>query len=248
MNYFNNRERPQTYFKSQLLGNFIRDMEDTGIATLPIFHLPDGANSLIEKPDENAKSDAADSIGTGSSTEQEANSTGYDISGAAIIKDYKLVEYVDKEVVRGQLIVDGDVKNAPVVIEYNGSPLTYILQRASSRKKFMLVDGQMSLVIELDVDGDIAEYVSDGVNNIFNERSMEDIKRLLEGEVMRQAFVAIDKSRELNVDFMHIGQAMYRKDPDLWENYETTWNTNGFQNFPIWLNVEVNIDNTGIIQ
>ncbi len=251
MNYFNNRERPQAYFKSQLLGNFVKDIQDTGIATMPIFHLPDDANSLIDKSAEGGDVGGdvgGDTGGKSSKTTTEASATGYDISGAAIIKDYKLVDYVDKNVVRGQLIVDGDIKNAPVVIEYDGMPLTYILQHASSRKKFREVDGKMSLVIELDIDGDIAEYISNQTSNIFNTQSMAEIKRLVEEEIIRQAFIAIDKSRELNVDFMHIGLAMYRKEPDMWEHYKHTWDEIGYRTFPIWINVDATIDNTGIIQ
>ncbi|OOB77653.1 MAG: hypothetical protein BEN18_10020 [Epulopiscium sp. Nuni2H_MBin001] len=266
MNYFNNKERPQAYFKSQLLGNFIKDMQDTGIATMPIFHLADNEEGNTEKPDDNASSasksdissdaaasdvtasEAAEDDGKASSTGEEASSTGYDISGGAIIKNYELVEYVDKDVVRGQLIVDGDIKNAPVVIEYDGYPLTYIIQHASSRKKFRTIDGQLSLVVELDIDGSIAEYVSTDENNIFNTPSMDEIKMLLANEILRQAFIAIDKSHEINVDFLHVGQAMYRKEPDMWDKYKPSWEDEGFRNFPIHINANVNIENTGIIQ
>ena len=38
MDYFNNGERASSFFKKQLVGNYIREMDDTGVSTLPLFH------------------------------------------------------------------------------------------------------------------------------------------------------------------------------------------------------------------
>ncbi|OON99891.1 MAG: hypothetical protein ATN35_10300 [Epulopiscium sp. Nele67-Bin004] len=227
MNYFNNRERPKAYFKPQLLGNFIRDMQDTGVATMPIFHLPE----TIEE----------DSDTTYPVTE-------YEISGGAIIKNYELVDYVDKEVVRGQLLIDGDSKNSPVVIEYKDRPLTYILQRQNSKIKFNDGPEGVFCIIEIETVGDIAEYVSTSHESLFTIETIEEVKNLVADEVAKQVFWAIDRAKDMNVDFLKIGQEMYRKYPDLWERYEENWEVDGFRNMPITVQITTNIENTGIIQ
>ncbi|OON98903.1 MAG: hypothetical protein ATN35_03160 [Epulopiscium sp. Nele67-Bin004] len=226
MNYFNNRERPQAYFKSQLLGNFIRDMQDTGVATMPIFHLPE----TIEE------SDSTYPV------------TEYEISGGAVIKNYELVDYVDKEVVRGQLLIDGDSKNSPVVIEYKDRPLTYILQRQNSKIKFNDGPEGVFCIIEIETVGDIAEYVSTSHESLFTIETIEEVKNLVADEIAKQVFCTIDSAKDMNVDFLKIGQEMYRKYPDLWERYEENWEVNGFRNMPITVQITTNIENTGIIQ
>ncbi len=250
MNYFNNKERPRAYFKPQLLGNFVRDMQDTGVATIPIFHIPEdagdsqNAENIAQDNDEQGGENALES--EGSSTGQEANSTGYEISGGAVIKDYELVDYIDKDIVKGQLIIDGDAKNMPVVVEHQNSPVSFILERCKRKVKFAEIEGQMSVIIEIRASGDIAEYHPK--NGVLTQEDVDEIQVLLQNELVRQASGAVNKAKELNVDFLGIGQQMYRKYVKLWADYEATWEADGFRQMPVYLDVSVEAENTGVFQ
>jgi Ger(x)C family germination protein len=214
MHYFNNKERPVSAFKHQLLGNFTRDLEDTGVATMPVFH--------IQEEDQIA------------------------INGGALIKDYAFVDYLTKEEVRGQLLIDGEVKMAPIVIEYQNAYLTYMLKSQKSKIRFEQTPYGISAKVEIDAEGNITEYKSMPGEEGFTKQQEEEIKTLLQQEIQRQVQEAIDKSKELEVDFLKIGLEMYRTHPKWWEEYKEGWQEGGYMGVPVSVAAKVEIKNTGV--
>lgn len=220
MDYFNNKERATSFFKKQLIGTYIKEMEDTGVSTLPIFHVEQLA--------------------------QEGMEGQIDISGGAVMRDYELVGYLNKEEVRGQLLIEGKVKNSPVVIVYDGNLLTYQIKEENSKIKFEDSPEGPLCLIELDVKGSISEYLTEAGTNLTKDGTIEEIKALLAEEMIAQAAVGIQKSKAMNIDFLGIGEAMYRKHPEMWAKYQPRWLETVYQNMPIRVGVTVDIQNTGI--
>lgn len=216
MNYFNNKERPVSYFKHQLMGNFVKEIQDTGVSTMPIFKV--GEEDSIE------------------------------ISGGAVIKNYELVDYLTKEEVRGQLLIGGQVKDSPVVVNYKNDYLTYIIKKQKSKIKFEKTSKGLICKVEIMTDGALSEYVSMPGSNIFNKESLEEMETLLEQEIDRQVQVTIDKSKEIETDFLQIGLELYRQHPKWWAEYEKEWQKGGYTNIPIEIKSSVNIRNTGVLQ
>lgn len=220
MDYFNNKERATSFCKKQLIGTYIKEMEDTGVSTLPIFH--------VEQ------------------LKEEGMEGQIDISGAAVMHDYELVGYLNKEEVRGQLLIEGKVKNSPVVIIYQDNLLTYQIKDQTSKIKFEDSEQGPLCRIELNVKGSISEYLTEGGENLTKDGTIDEIKALLADEIKAQVNVGIKKSKAMNMDFLGIGQAMYRKHPKMWLKYQPNWLENVYQNMPIHIGVTVDIQNTGI--
>ncbi|MDF2613480.1 MAG: Ger(x)C family spore germination protein [Clostridia bacterium] len=216
MKYFNNKERPVSYAKGQLLGNFTKELEDTGVSTMPI--ISSNEEGIIE------------------------------ISGAALIKDYEFVAWLDKNEVRGELFVEGKIKGVPIIIDYKDQHLTYMIKEQQSKIHFKENNGKYESTIDLTIKGDITEYLSSENKNIFNGESIKEITKLLEEEINRQASVAVDKSKSLGIDFLGIGLEMYRKEPKQWEIYKSEWNKGAYKDFLIHVDSTVNIQNTGILE
>jgi len=216
MKYFNNKERPVSYAKGQLLANLIKELEDTGVSTMPM--IMSDKEGIIQ------------------------------ISGAALIKDYAFVTWLDKNEVRGQLLVEGKIKHVPIVVTYKDHYLTYMIKDQKSKIHFKENNGKLEANIDLTVKGDIIEYLSSNNKNIFNEESITEITQQLKQEIIRQTNLVIDKSQSLGVDFLGIGLEMYRKDPKQWKNYKDTWNEGDYKDFPIHVDTTVNIQNTGILE
>ena len=220
MDYFNNKERATSFFKKQLIGTYIKEMEDTGVSTLPIFHVEQLGKEGMEGQ--------------------------IDISGGAVMRDYELIGYLNKEEVRGQLLVEGKVKNSPVVIVYDDNLLTYQIKEETSKIKFEDSPEGPLCLIELDVKGSISEYLTEGGTNLTKDGTIDEIKALLAEEIIAQVGVGINKSKAMNIDFLGIGQAMYRKHPKMWAKYQPNWLEDVYQNMPIRVGVTVDIQNTGI--
>lgn len=220
MDYFNNKERATSFFKKQLVGTYIKEMEDTGVSTLPVFHVDQ--------------------------TDKEEMKGQIDISGGAVIHNNELVGYLTKEEVRGQLLVEGKVRNSPVVVVYEDNLLTYQIKDEKSKIKFKDTSEGPTCLIEMDVKGSISEYLTESGTNLTKDGTIEEIKTLLAEEIITQVGVGIDKSKEMNIDFLGIGQAMYRKHPKMWAKYKPGWLRETYQNMPISIGVNVDIQNTGI--
>ncbi len=216
MKYVNNIERPISYAKEQLLGNFIKEMEGSKISTIPLLSV-DKDNQLS-------------------------------ISSGALIKDYELITFLDKDVTRGQLLVQGEVKEAPIVIMYHNEYLTYVVKKQKSSMKFKEKDGRMVCEIEVMLKGNIVEYVSDEDRNIFDKGNIQEAEKLLEKEVVAQAQAALNASKAYNIDFLKIGKMFYRKHPKKWQRYKDTWESAGFKEFPVEITAKVDVDGTGVLE
>ena len=216
MKYVNNIERPISYAKEQLLGNFIKEMEGSKISIIPLLSV-DKDNQLS-------------------------------ISSGALIKDYELITFLDKDVTRGQLLVQGEVKEAPIVIMYHNEYLTYVVKKQKSSMKFKEKDGRMVCEIEVMLKGNIVEYVSDEDRNIFDKGNIQEAEKLLEKEVVAQAQAALNASKAYNIDFLKIGKMFYRKHPKKWQRYKDTWESAGFKEFPVEITAKVDVDGTGVLE
>ncbi|WP_054743422.1 Ger(x)C family spore germination protein [Cellulosilyticum ruminicola] len=216
MKYFNNTERPVSYAKEQLVGNMIRELEDTNISTIPVINTDE--KGAVE------------------------------ISGAAVIRNYELVDFIGKDVVRGQLFVEGKINQVPIVVEYKGSSLTYIIDTEHSKITFNSDGNVADANIEILTEGNITEYVSTDTKNIFSIEDINQITILLQDEIRHQVMVAVNKSKEINVDFLNIGLQMYRKHPKQWQSYSQNWEDEGYKSFPIKIQVTSTIKNTGMLE
>lgn len=265
MDYFNNKERATSFFNKQLLGNFIKDMEETGISTLPIFHVERIAeskakensqeqNSNLEQPKVESMNPmlATSAMGAASegamdeSEEEEQSRSEINISGGAVIKDYELMGYLTKEEVRSQLFVQGKIKNSPVVIIYNGMPMTYNIKEQKSKIKFQDSEEGLRCLVEVDTYGDVSEFLTDENQKLNATEEAKQMEELLAQEIIAQMRLGIDKSKEMNVDFMGFGLECYRKHNKLWDQYEDEWEKNGYRDMPIDIGVNVDIQSTGI--
>ncbi|MGL4346283.1 MAG: Ger(x)C family spore germination protein [Cellulosilyticaceae bacterium] len=216
LNYFNNKERPISYFKPQLMGNFIRDMEETGIATMPILRL--GEDNQI------------------------------DISGGAVMQDYDLVDFINRDEVKGQLFVQGEIKNAPVVITHNDKYLTYMIKNQKSKVKFEQTAKGLTCHITIEVTGEISDYTSSDEDNIFDTSQIKVIQKLIENKIVEETKLGVDKAQELGVDYIGLGVEMYRKNNKLWQQYQEGWHQTTFKNLPVVIEAKVDIKSTGILE
>ena len=212
MQYFNNTAKAQGGVIQKNLGRMLRDIQETGVTTLPI----------IAKSDEKS----------------------VEINGAAIIKDYQLIDWLSSDEVKGLNILQGDIEGMPVVIEYKGHYLTYTVE---DKKKKIQVSANQGIEVKIDllIRGDITEGISAMNTQIFNKQDINKIEKLLANEINKKINMTLEKEQLTDVDFMGINLEIYRKDHSLWERSKVSDSINDKK---IYLNTDVLIENTGIIE
>lgn len=216
MNYYDNGERHVGSAKQQTIGQALKELQETGITTIPL--ISKGQNDLFR------------------------------IGGAALIKDYELVEWLSEEEVRGQLLVEGKVRNVPVVVDYKNNYLTYTVEKEKSKIVFKQEGNELRGRIETEVNGSISECVILEDRGMFQEQEIAEITALIEEKIAQQIDNTVNRSKALNTDFLNIGLELYRKEPKAWKVYADTWNDKGYHDFPIDIEVTVRIKNTGTLE
>lgn len=167
-----------------------------------------------------------------------------EINGAAIIKDYQLVDWLTEDEVKGLNILQGDIEGMPIVIEYKGNYLTYTVEQ--KKKKIEVRDNQgIEVKINLLIRGDITEGISAMNTQIFNKKDIGEIEEILIHEVNKKVNMALEKEKATDTDFMGINLEIYRKNYSLWERSKTS---DSISDKRIYLNTNVVIENTGIIE
>lgn len=221
MRYFNNSERSTSYAKQQTLGNMIKDLQNTGITTIPIISQEGG---------------------------KEGKEGTVLIQGAAVVDDYRFVSWLDKDQVRGELFVDGKIKEVPIIVKYKGQDLTYKIKNQTSKTYFDNKNGEWTANLDINVDGNITEFTFLSPNILFNEENIKEISTLIQKEIINQVQKCIDYSKKINIDFLNIGLEMYRKYPIEWEKYQDKWEVSAYRDTPIKINATVTIHNTGALK
>ena len=169
------------------------------------------------------------------------------IDGAAVIKNYELVGWLDEDEVRGELFVDGRIYKVPTVIEYQGEYLTYEIEQQNRSISFK-DENKLQAIIKIMVRGNITEYNSSKNKYVFDDKKIEEVSKLVGEQIKKQVQKTIDTSKMMNTDFLNIGLELYRKHPKLWEKYKESWDLEGYKNLPIQINMEVIIQNTGAVE
>ena len=169
-----------------------------------------------------------------------------EINGAAVIKDYQLVDWLSPDEVKGLNILQGDIEGMPIVIEYKGDYLTYTVE--DKKNKIKIIDNQgIEVQIDTLIRGDITEGLSAINTEIFNKEDIQEIEKILANEVNKKIKQTLEKEELINTDFMGINLEVYRKGHLLWEKYKAS-HKNSIDNIKIYLNTNVKIENTGIIE
>jgi len=169
------------------------------------------------------------------------------IGGAAVIKDYELVDWLSEDEVRGMTLIDGKIKGMPVVIEYKGNYLTYTIKEKKTNIEFK--EGKnLETVINLRIHGEITEGLSAMNSKIFDRNDIDQITELLRNKINEKLQLVIEKEKAIDVDFLNIELALYRKSPKLWNKYRGQDDSSIISNMKIDLNTDIIIENTGIIE
>lgn len=168
-----------------------------------------------------------------------------EIRGAAIIKDYQIVEWLNLDEVKGLNIIQGDIEGMPIVIKYKNNYLTYKVEDKKSKIIFKDDQGVEARISTL-VRGDVTEGISDINTQIFNKKEIQEIESLLEKEINKKINLSVEKEKKINTDFLNIELELYRKNHRLWEKYKKSGQSS-INNMKIFIDTNVVVENLGVI-
>jgi len=170
------------------------------------------------------------------------------ITGSAIMRNDRLVGFIDTIHTRSLLIIRGLAENMIFTIpnpESPGKMLSIDVSDCSVKKTVRIEDGRPAATISVKITGLIGE-IQDGGTDLdveVNKRIEKVFADVVEKDLKNVIDVAQTK---LNVDFLGMGELFYKSMPNYWKEVKDDWG-NIFPNMQIDIVVEVEIQHTGLI-
>lgn len=169
------------------------------------------------------------------------------LSGSAVIKENKMVGWMNEKETRGYMWIAGEVTPGSTIVK--GSEKTGFLTletvNSSSKMESQAEGDKVIMNIEVKVRGRIVEQTVDGTLLLAEEnmkRQEQDFARLIENE-MKQVVTKVQK--EYNADIFGFEDDVFRRHPEVWMRVGEDWDRI-FPNLEVRYNVEVTIQRTGI--
>lgn len=145
------------------------------------------------------------------------------IAGAGVIRDYELIGYLNERDNRSLAFLKNKVKQELIDIEYKEGLLSYNIIGVHTKKTISL-DEDINVNLRLNVQGYLQGYIMDKAINVFQDKVLKDMERVLEEQIKKEIELFIAKTQEeFNADLLGIAEHLSKFYPKEWEKVEDTW-------------------------
>jgi len=165
------------------------------------------------------------------------------IKQLALIKDYKLLNYMDEKYLKPYSLITNTLKDGNILVPYNNDIIS--LKVASATRKISLTSSgdNLEYKVGIKIEGDIDNYISN--EEIFQNKSISSIKDTVQKSIKDE----LDKTtsyfqNDIGYDYLGFNDYTKKHHNKLYKEYENSWNDE-FQKANINYDVQVFIRRLG---
>lgn len=168
------------------------------------------------------------------------------LAGGGIFKDYQFLGYIDKDDNRNITLLNNQAKNKDIDFDFKGATISLFLDEIKSKKK-LVRDGEfLKIRYQVEMDGEIHQYIIDEDRRINTQEDMEEIEKALAKIVKDEFTSTIEKlQKDFNADALGILEYLYKFYPKIYKKVEADWDSI-FPYLDIEVVVQVNIRRRGL--
>lgn len=168
------------------------------------------------------------------------------LAGGGIFKDYQFLGYIDKDDNRNITLLNNQAKNEDIDFDFKGATISLSLDEIKSKKK-LVRDGEfLKIRYQVEMDGEIHQYIIDEDRRINTQEDMEEIEKALAKIVKDEFTSTIEKlQKDFNADALGILEYLYKFYPKIYKKVEADWDSI-FPYLDIEVVVQVNIRRRGL--
>ena len=145
------------------------------------------------------------------------------IAGAGIIKDYKLIGYLNEIENRAIALIKNKVKLELIDLEYKDGLLSYNITGSKSCKDVNIGE-EISVNIKVCMEGYLQGYIIGKDINVFDNDVLIGMEKAIEKKIKKEVENVIDKSQKVyNADLIGVGEYLSKHYPKEWENIKDNW-------------------------
>lgn len=142
------------------------------------------------------------------------------LSGAAVIKDYSVVGYLDDFETRGYLWVNGKGKGAIVTTLFEKKPLSLNVTQAKRKIVFDEEYNKIVCNIAVQLKGNIGEFYFNDIT-LKDKYFLREVEKRYEGVVVNEIVSMLEKfQKEYKVDGHNFAEMLKKKNYSLFSKYE----------------------------
>lgn len=163
------------------------------------------------------------------------------VGKTAVFRDYMMVGWLDEKATRGMLWVQGEIQGGIVTVPSSADlekQVALEILRASGGIEPRIKDGEISIKVKVEEVGNVGE-VPPGVLDLQDPEVIARLQAEQDEAIKNEVMTALAQARELNCDVFGFGEAVRRRYPREWPQYEGIWD----DLFPD-LDVEVDVDSS----
>ena len=168
------------------------------------------------------------------------------ISGAGIFKNYKLIGYLNETENRDLALLNQEVIEDGLDINYKGINLSILVTSTKSKKRLVKKQDEFKILFSIEIEGHIHEYILDNDINIDTEERFKSMEKAMAKSVKPSLEKTIKKlQKEFNADVIGVSGYLNRFHPKVWKQLEEEWDSI-FPQLDIDVEVDVNIRRRGL--
>ncbi|MCG0276411.1 MAG: Ger(x)C family spore germination protein [Thermosediminibacteraceae bacterium] len=161
--------------------------------------------------------------------------TDVKISGAAVMKKYKLMGWLEENETMGANFILEEIRGADIVVYIPGYkyPVVFTVTHNKAAKELLEAGDYPKFRVKLDVKGEIVETPE---QIRLDQEMLKKIEKLLEDRINQIVTSSIKKlQQEYQVDLLEFGVYLSKHKPEVWERYEKDWEN-------IFPDAEINVE------
>ncbi|GAA0121250.1 MULTISPECIES: Ger(x)C family spore germination protein [Clostridium] len=167
------------------------------------------------------------------------------LSGMAVIKNFKIIGYVNDVEIQDIQIIRGKLGSGKKVVYKYGRPIDYYIDENTSKVKIDYKNGKLFVNYNITNEGSIKGYYKGA--KLLNEKNIKEIQEDL-NVAMKKELEKVVKNlqRDIKSDSLEIREYIKKYKPNLWEEIKDKWNII-YENAEITVNVNNKIMNVGVV-
>jgi spore germination protein len=174
------------------------------------------------------------------------------VEGSSIIKDRKLVEFLNQEDTNSILILTGKSYNDEVVIIKDSGKyiVSYIVAEYKVEKDVKVKDGNINFIYDVRAEGYIDEYLNPNTietdSDLLDDKIIKNIEEQLNEKIKKTIINTIDTlQNEVGVDVLKVEDHLRKKELELWDRVKDNWD-NEFKEIEFTVNVNAKVRRIGL--
>lgn len=166
------------------------------------------------------------------------------ISGGAILKDYKFLDWLDANENKIINLINGNMVVDTIDVIYEGNLISYAITETTTNRNIKFNE-TITANIDITIEGYLQGYILDDKNTVNDNETVLSMEKTLEEEIMKVTRRTLGHLKDVKADLLGIGEHLSKFHPREWEKIEDQWDE-VFADAKININVDVKMRRTGL--